>query len=113
MSADTEGSPSRALKLLAVVQTQSVVLGMQELLEAAPPKAIMLELYPHSMPGGPAEATLLLRQLYNMGYTVMSHSGLGKSAAMTACHVLPQLKLLQELLACSTTQHPCPRACHP
>ena len=48
---------------------------LQGAIEAAPPGVIMLELYPHSMPGGPAKAALLLRQLHSMGYTDMSHSG--------------------------------------
>ena len=65
----------RPFSLLAHVQFRPADLGMQDILDKAPPKVIMLELYPHSMPGGPAEATPLLRQLYNMGYTVMSHSG--------------------------------------
>lgn len=50
--------------------------GLQEVIVTAPPSVILLELAPPQMDiVGLADAATLLRQLYDLGYTEISHSG--------------------------------------
>ena len=49
---------------------------MQEVIVASPPSVLLMELAPSQMDAvGLADAATLLQQLYDLGYTEISHSG--------------------------------------
>lgn len=49
---------------------------MQEVIVSSPPSVILMELAPLQMDAvGLADAATLLQQLYDLGYTEISHSG--------------------------------------
>ena len=52
------------------------VNGLQEVIMSSPPSVILMELAPSQMDTvGLADAATLLQQLYDLGYTEISHSG--------------------------------------
>ena len=71
-----------------------VVAPLQDVIASSPPSVILMELNPSQMEAvGLADAATLLQQLYDMGYTDISHSGwelyVALKCAFHLCLVIP------------------------
>lgn len=64
-------------KWLEEARSPDVYINAQELLASSPPGAIVVELLPHAIEdtGYDGGALQLLQQIYEWGYTHVSHSG--------------------------------------
>ena len=70
-------------KQLARQVLTHVVVPLQDVIASSPPSVILMELNPSQMEAvGLADAATLLQQLYDMGYTDISHSGWGLYVAL-------------------------------
>ena len=56
---------------------------VQDVITQSPPSVILMELTPSQMQAvGLADAATLLQQLYDLGYTVISHSGYASAGSI-------------------------------
>ncbi len=78
----------RTMSLICEVHVQDVIT-------QSPPSVILMELTPSQMQAvGLADAATLLQQLYDLGYTDISHSGYASAGSITLLiqpHLIPNL----------------------
>jgi len=68
---------------------------VQDVITQSPPSVILMELTPSQMQAvGLADAATLLQQLYDLGYTDISHSGYASAGSIM---LLKQLHLIPNL----------------